>query len=138
MTSAAGKLSNMFMLSAEMGARTSLYCALEPELSQPEYSGLEINKFPLPKNQNSNNRFRGHKKFFLSVQNKSIVWLENASKHLKFGKSFRNLNPTKIGNYSKKCIFYVFYFLVLVICISILKDIYSFQSFDFCMKKPLS
>ena len=44
MTSAAGKLSNMFMLSAEMGARTSLYCALEPGLSQPEYSGMEINK----------------------------------------------------------------------------------------------
>lgn len=39
-SSAAGKLSNMFMLSAEMGARTSLFCALEPHLSQPQYSGM--------------------------------------------------------------------------------------------------
>ena len=39
MSSAAGKLSNMFMLSAKMGARTSLYCALEPQLSQSHYSG---------------------------------------------------------------------------------------------------
>ena len=87
MTSAAGKLSNMFMLSAEMGARTSLYCALEPGLSQPEYSGMEINK---------------------------------SSSSLKINTVIIGSNPTKIENCSKKCMFSIFF--VLVICISILKD----------------
>ena len=82
MTSAAGKLSNMFMLSAEMGARTSLYCALEPGLSQPEYSGLEINKFSSSLEIKTVIIRSGviRNFLFISVQNKEIVWPENASK----------------------------------------------------------
>jgi len=35
----AGKMSEFMMLSSEEGALTTLFCALEPELSKPEYSG---------------------------------------------------------------------------------------------------
>jgi len=35
----AGKISELTMLSSEEGAMTTLFCALEPELSKPEYSG---------------------------------------------------------------------------------------------------
>ena len=38
----AGSLSSAVMLSSEQGARTSLYCALEEELNQPEYSGTAL------------------------------------------------------------------------------------------------
>ena len=34
-----GKIALVMTLSAETGARTSLYCAMEPSLSDPKYSG---------------------------------------------------------------------------------------------------
>ena len=34
-----GKIALVMTLSAEVGARTSLYCATEPSLSDPQYSG---------------------------------------------------------------------------------------------------
>ena len=34
-----GKIALVMTLSAEVGARTSLYCATEPSLSAPQYSG---------------------------------------------------------------------------------------------------
>ena len=34
-----GKVAMLMTISAEVGARTSLYCAMEPKLSDPEYSG---------------------------------------------------------------------------------------------------
>ena len=34
-----GKAALVMTLSAETGARTSLYCATEPSLSDPQYSG---------------------------------------------------------------------------------------------------
>ena len=39
LTNLAGSITSMVMLSAEQGARTSLYCALEDKLSQPDFSG---------------------------------------------------------------------------------------------------
>ena len=33
-------LSNLFMISPEKGAQTTLYCALAPELEDPKFSGL--------------------------------------------------------------------------------------------------
>ena len=38
-TSMFGKIALVMTLSAEVGARTSLYCATEPSLSDPQYSG---------------------------------------------------------------------------------------------------